>query len=236
MELPALRHGAGTIIGKLQAMGYTFAVARPEDMDEVRVLRRRAYLRAGKIREQATLQDMDDPPSLPTTVLVARLGEVLVGAVSITLCSPRAPLVHELLGAQVDRTRSPLDETAEVFKFCIHPHHWGEGLFPALVSLASLYVLARGRRYTIQSATERLAPAYVRFGMERTGESYVHPTMGTRHFIVHADVLQCVRGVRVNPLLWNVASGWEIWRYVEPSWCLRPLAYRLLAPVARLVA
>ncbi|HEY6100012.1 MAG TPA: hypothetical protein VIW03_11310, partial [Anaeromyxobacter sp.] len=70
------------------------------------------------------------------------------------------------------------------------------------------------RKYILMSCTDQLYPIYKKLGFEDLGVSYVHAGMGLRHYVMLGEVAAMVAG-RMNPIMWNVAIGPELWAFAN---------------------
>jgi hypothetical protein len=237
--LPAVKFGSHTLIQHLLDSGYEFGVMESEEELQTLLLRRHAYVHAGKFPESTAPSDMFDPTDREVRVVIAKHQGNVVAAASIMLAGPKNRLIHEnylTLPADVPHR----EETVEVFKVCADPKHWGTGIFQGLLTVVGLAILATGRRYALLSAAGKLVSAYERFGMRRLNKTYIHPAMNLAHQLMLMDVAKTVEGRSpMHPLFWNIAGCWELWKFARTTKAadrsIRPHLWRLLAPVALLI-
>ncbi len=217
------------------------AVRTEEEYREVLALRRLAYLRAGKAGPEVRDEDMADALDARSRILVAKYRGRIVACVRLLFPpTPDSPLKHEDYLALPPGT-PPRDEIVELSKFCTHPEFRGSDLFYTLVKHCALTTLQSGRRYAVMSCTDELVKPYGRVGFRKLGASYVHPGMKLEHHLMMAEVARVVSGKHVNPVIWNLMGGWELWSFarlcgVAPASRLldaRVALWRLFGPAAR---
>lgn len=224
---------------------FDFGAIRSEDeYREVLALRRLAYVAAGKTGSAARDEDMADALDAHSRILVAKYRGRIVAAVRLLFPpAPDARLKHEDYVA-LPRGTPQRDQIVELSKFCTHPEFRGSDLFYTLVKHCALTVLQSGRRFAVMSCTDELVAPYARVGFRKLGAAYVHPTMKLEHHLMMAEVASVVSGKHVNPVVWNLMGGWELWSFgrlcgaVPESTPLaaRVAVWRLFQPVARAVA
>jgi predicted GNAT family N-acyltransferase len=220
------------------------AIRGEEEYREVLALRRLAYVAAGKTRSDARDEDMADALDARSRILVAKYRGRIVAAVRLLFPpAPDARLKHEDYVA-LPPGAPRRDQIVELSKFCTHPEFRGSDLFYTLVKHCALTVLQSGRRFALMSCTDELVGPYARVGFRKLGAAYVHPTMRLAHHLMTAEVASVVSGKHVNPVVWNLMGGWELWSFarlcgaVPDSRLLaaRVAVWRLFQPVARWVA
>jgi predicted GNAT family N-acyltransferase len=249
-----LQFGPGASVQRLRETGFhvrsssralDFGAIRSEDeYREVLALRRLAYVHAGKAGPDARDEDMADALDARSRILVAKYRGRIVAAVRL-LFPPAADarLKHEDYVA-LPRGTPQRDQIVELSKFCTHPEFRGSDLFYTLVKHCALTVLQSGRRFAVMSCTDELVAPYARVGFRKLGAAYVHPTMKLAHHLMMAEVASVVSGKHVNPVVWNLMGGWELWSFARLCGAVpesKPLAarvamWRLFQPVARAVA
>jgi predicted GNAT family N-acyltransferase len=217
------------------------AIRTDGEYREVLALRRVAYLRAGKVGPGAREEDMGDALDARSRILVAKYRGRIVASVRLMFPpSADAPLKHEDYVALPPGTPAR-DEVVELSKFCTHPEFRGSDLFYTLVKHCALTTMQSGRRYAVMSCTDELVRPYGRVGFRKLGASYVHPTMGLEHHLMIAEVNKVVAGKDVNPVVWNLIGGSELWSFarlcgVAPESRLlhaRVSLWRVFGPLAR---
>ncbi|WP_242344451.1 N-acyl amino acid synthase FeeM domain-containing protein [Anaeromyxobacter terrae] len=246
-----LQFGPGTSVQELRETGFHVrsssraldfgAVRTEEEYREVLALRRIAYLRAGKVGSGARDEDMADALDARSRILVAKYRGRIVACVRLLFPpTPDSPLKHEDY-LTLPSGAPPRDEIVELSKFCTHPDFRGSDLFYTLVKHCALTTMQSGRRYAVMSCTDELVKPYGRVGFRKLGASYVHPTMKLEHHLMMAEVARVVSGKHVNPVIWNLMGGWELWSFarlcgVAPGSRLldaRVAVWRLFGPAAR---
>ncbi len=248
-----LHFGHGTTVEELRADGFRIrsssraldfgSIRTDEEYGEVLRLRRLAYVHARKVSADTKDVEMADAYDARSRILVAKHRGRGVGTARRMFPEPgRDHLNHEDF-VRLPPGLPPRDQLVEVFKTCTHPGYRGSDLFYKIIMHAGLVILQSGRRYALMSATDSLAPIYERFGFRRTGVTYQHPAMRLPHHLMVADVARVVTGADINPLFWNSAGGWELWKFaklcgVVPTdrWTrARVRLWHLLRPVASVV-
>jgi predicted GNAT family N-acyltransferase len=246
-----LQFGPGATVQELRETGFhvqsssravDFGAIRTDgEYREVLALRRVAYLRAGKVGPGAREEDMGDALDARSRILVAKYRGRIVASVRLMFPpSADAPLKHEDYVALPPGTPAR-DEVVELSKFCTHPEFRGSDLFYTLVKHCALTTMQSGRRYAVMSCTDELVRPYGRVGFRKLGASYVHPTMGLEHHLMIAEVDKVVAGKDVNPVVWNLIGGSELWSFarlcgVAPESRLlhaRVSLWRVFGPLAR---
>jgi predicted GNAT family N-acyltransferase len=249
-----LQFGPGASVQQLRETGFHVrsssramdfgAVRSEEEYREVLALRRLAYVHAGKTGPEATDEQMADALDARSRILVAKYRGRIVATVRLLFPpTPDSPLKHQDYVTLPPGT-PPHDEIVELSKFCTHPEFRGSDLFYTLVKHCALTTLQSGRRYAVMSCTDELVKAYGRVGFRPLGASYVHPTMKLEHHLMMAEVARVVSGKHVNPVVWNLMGGWELWSFsrlcgVAPESRLleaRVAVWRLFGPLARAAA
>jgi predicted GNAT family N-acyltransferase len=248
-----LQFGAGATVQDLCGAGFRIthsaraldfcSVRTPEEYREVLKLRRLAYQHAKKVSQDAKDVDMGDGFDNSSRILVAKHRGRIVGTVRLMFPKTQSdPLKHdEFLPLPPDLPSR--DQLVEVSKACTHPSYRGSDLFYTLLKHVALTAIQAGRRYALMSATDSLAPIYLRFGFRQLGASYDHPSMRLRHHLMLLDLKRVVAGRGINPIFWNLMGGYEIWSYArrcgaleeDPWLSARARFLRLFSPLARLV-
>lgn len=219
-----LQFGPGATQGQLRAEGFRVratsrvfdfgSVRDEEDYREVLALRRLAYVRAGKASPRATEAQMGDELDTRSRIITARHRGRLIG--SIRVAFPRGEgdrLKHEDYCA-LPRSLPPRAEIVEVSKACTDPEFRGSDLFYSMVKHAALVTIQARRRWILMSCTDELRGIYRKLGMVDVGVTYVHPTMGARHHVMLGDAASMIAG-GMNPVVWNVAIGPELYAYAK---------------------
>ncbi|MFL5433177.1 MAG: N-acyl amino acid synthase FeeM domain-containing protein, partial [Myxococcales bacterium] len=230
-----LQFGPGATPEQLRAAGFRVRsasrgidfgyVKSDEEYREVLALRRMVYVHAGKISPDTRDEDMGDAFDLHSRIITARYRGRLVGTVRVSFPrSESARLNHEDY-CELPASLPPRDEIVEVFKFCTHPDFRRSDLFYSLVKQAGLVAIQSRRRYVLMSCTDQLHPVYRRLGFHDLGVSYVHPAMGLRHHLMLAEIAASLSG-RMNPILWNVAGGPELWAFAKRCGVVRAGPWR----------
>jgi predicted GNAT family N-acyltransferase len=250
-----LQFGEGATVQRLKSTGFRVrsssralefgCVSSEEEYHEVLALRRLAYVHAGKVSAEIVDEDMADALDASSRIVVAKhRGRVVA---TVRLYFPRGPasrLKHEDFLA-LPPGFPARDDVVEFSKFCTDPEFRGSDLFYTLVKRCALSTMQSGRRYALMSCTASLAPAYARVGFRKVaGGSYVHPTMHLEHDLMIGDVARIVSGKHVNPVVWNLMGGWELWTFAkrcgvapQRAWLeARVALWRLFKPLARAAA
>jgi predicted GNAT family N-acyltransferase len=198
--------------GRAIEFGY---VKSDEEYREVLALRRMVYAHAGKISPDTRDEDMGDAFDLQSRIITARYRGRLVGTVRVSFPrSESARLNHEDYCEELPASLPPRTEIVEVFKFCTHPDFRRSDLFYSMVKQAALVAIQSRRRFVLMSCTDQLQSVYKRLGFRDLDVSYVHPVMGLRHHLMLAEIAASLSG-RMNPILWNVAGGPELWAFAK---------------------
>ncbi len=249
-----LQFGPGASVQDLRATGFRVrsssralefgCVSSEGEYRQVLALRRLAYLQAKKISAEVKDVEMADGYDARARILVAKhRGRVIA---TVRLVFPRGEddrLKHEdFLALPPDLP--PRAQIVEFSKFCTDPEFRGSDLFYTLVKRSALTTMQSGRRFALMSCTEALAPLYARVGFRKVGAAYVHPSMRLEHHLMLGEVARIVSGKGVNPVVWNLMGGWDLWSFAKrcgvaprSAWLEARVAfYRLFKPLARLAA
>ncbi len=201
-------------------------VRSEEDYGEVLALRRLAYVHAGKAGSDTAAEEMGDAFDARSRILTAKYRGRMVGSVRVMFPRTEAdPLKHEEYCTLPKLP--PRSEIVEASKACTHPDFRRSDLFYSLARQAGLVTLQSGRRYILLSCTDSLVRLYKKLGYKDLGVSYVHRTMGLRHHVMLGDVLSMLVG-GMNPILWNVVGGPEVWEYAKRCGIVRRSAWNEL--------
>lgn len=248
-----LQFANGATVQELRALGFRLrsssqaidfsSLRSDEEYGEVLRLRRLAYVHARKVSADAKDVDMADAFDARSRILVAKHHGRVVGTARLMFPESDTDRLNHEDFLELPAGLPPRQEMVEVFKTCTHPGYRGSDLFYALLQHVALVILQAGRRYAIMSATDALAPVYLRFGFRRVGTSYEHPAMRMRHHLMLLDVARVIEGVGISPLYWNLMRCWELWRFgklcgvvaTDPWTTTRVRCWRLLRPVASLI-
>ena len=190
------------------------SVADEDDYREVLALRRLAYVHAEKVSPDAADEEMGDAFDTQSRIITARYRGKMVG--SIRVMFPRSEsdrLKHEDY-CELPASLPPRTEIVEMSKACTHPDFRGSDLFYSIIKHGGLVAIQSRRRYILMSCTDQLYPIYKKLGFQDLGVPYVHATMGLRHHVMLGEVAAMVAG-RMNPIMWNVAIGPELWAYAN---------------------
>ena len=219
-----LQFGPGASPEQLRAEGlrvrstsraFDFGSVRNEDeYREVLALRRLAYVHAGKASPDTADEKMGDDFDRHSRIITARYRGRLVGSIRVTF--PRTEtdrLKHEDY-CELPASLPPRTEIVEMSKACTHPEFRGSDLFYSIIKHGGLVAIQSRRRYILMSCTDQLYPIYMKLGFQDLGVSYVHATMGLRHRVLLGEVAAMVAG-RMNPIMWNVAIGPELWAFAN---------------------
>ncbi len=214
------------------------------DYEEVLALRRLAYVHARKVSSDVKDEAMGDDGDARSRIVVARHRGRIVGTVRVMFPRTDADrLKHEDYCA-LPATLPPRGAIVEVSKACTHPDFRGSDLFFSLLKHAALVTMQARRRYILMSCTDALLPLYQKIGVRRLGVGYFHPTMKLQHHVMVADVAALAAGQGMNPIVWNLAIGPELWAYARRCGCFPGSAWRsarvrlalLFAPLASVAA
>lgn len=224
-----------------EAVHFTY-VRTKEDYDKVLALRFMAYKEAGKVKPEATVQDMaDEYDSRSRIVMGVYKGEVV--------CSAR--LIFNQFDDQMEQERfvkwpgnlPRRDEMVEIMRACTRPDFRGSDLLISMFKFIAIAVAQSKRKWIVICATQNMAPLYQRIGFSDVGLTYEHKGLNNlRHDILLANVPDAMMGKTVGPIEWNIIwSGVSSYlqQYdlleLDPATNLRLGVYRLLAPLARAV-
>jgi len=219
-----LQFGPGATPEQLRAEGFRvrstsrafdFGSVRTEDeYREVLALRRAAYVNARKVSPDAPLEQMGDALDARSRIVTARYRGRLVGSTRVVFArTDRDRLKHDDY-VTLPTSLPPRTEIIESSKTCTDPAFRGSDLFYSLLKHMAIVTLQARRRWLLMSCTDALRPLYRKLGCKDLGVTYVHPTMGLRHHVMIGDVLSMVAG-GMNPVVWNVAIGPDLWRYAK---------------------
>ena len=246
-----LRFGPGASVQQLRETGFHVrsssramdfgAVRSEEEYREVLALRRLAYVHAGKAGPEATDEQMADALDARSRILVAKYRGRIVATVRLLFPpTPDAPLKHEDYVALPAGT-PPRDEIVELSKFCTHPEFRGSDLFYTLVKHCALTTLQSARRFAVMSCTDEPVKAYGRSSASGPGRLLRPPDDGLEHHLMMAEAARVVSGKHVNPVVWNLMGGWDLWSFATPlrrgageqALAARVAVWRLFGPLAR---
>jgi GNAT superfamily N-acetyltransferase len=162
--------------------------------DELAALRWSAYVRDGKRQADSAPSDFVDAWDPRSEVVVARLGEELVGSVRVTPCVTIAEIktVHGFEGDVPVIEESGLGEAS---RLCVAPRHRGQGLFWILA--AEMIFLARdlGIGNLFSASTDALWPNWRQCGFRYLGVSYSFASLNSSiHRLMLMDVDAAVTG------------------------------------------
>ncbi len=213
-----------------------------EEYRKVLELRRLAYVHAKKVSDDTKDEDMGDAYDARSRIIVARYRGRLVGTLRVMFPATDGDRLKHEDFCTLPATMPPRTEIVEASKACTHPDFRGSDLFYSTLQHASLVTMQARRRYIFMSCQDSLLPIYLKLGFEKLPVSYVHPTMKLRHHVLLGDVAAMAAG-RMNPIMWNVAVGPELWTFAnlcgvvprDPWRNARVRLLRLFKPLAFLV-
>ncbi len=219
-----LQFGPGATPEQLRAEGFRVRstsrafdfgnVQSEADYREVLALRRAAYVHAKKVSPDATDEQMGDEFDLRSRIVTARYRGRLVGSTRVVFARTDSDRLKHDDYVTLPSWLPPRTEIIESSKTCTDPEFRGSDLFYSLLKHMAIVTLQAGRRYLLMSCTDALRPLYGKLGCADVGVTYVHPTMGLRHHVMMGDVVSMVGG-GMNPVVWNVAIGPELWAYAR---------------------
>jgi hypothetical protein len=248
-----LQFGAEVTPEALRAQGFRvrsstpafdFGWVRTEDeYRQVLELRRRTFVDAGLVGPQTRAEELGDASDARSRILIAKHRGRVVGTIRVTYSDgPEQPFQLEPYFAQAPGA-PPREQVVESSKVCTEPSWRGGDLFYVLVRLAALATIQAGRRYMLMSCADELLGLYSRLGFRQLGVRFTHPKVGVQAHLLLGDIPDLVAGRGINPVVWNVAAGYELWRFAQraglvpggPARELRMLGLRLFKPLAPLL-
>jgi predicted GNAT family N-acyltransferase len=247
-----LQFGPGASLAQLRETGFEVVsssralefgcVRTDEEYREVLELRRLAYVHAKKASADVKDVDMADDFDARSRILVAKYrGRVVASARLMFPRHAEDALKHEEF-LSLPATLPPRDEIVEISKVCTHPAFRGSDLFYGILKQAALTVVQSGRKWFLMSCTDSLLPVYAKVGLRKIGAGYLHPTMKLAHHVCLGDVAGMIAGKRINPIVWNVVIGHELYDFAARCgavprtawWRLRVRLWRLFRPLGYL--
>jgi predicted GNAT family N-acyltransferase len=195
---PSALRGAGFSFESIQRTLAFRACRTPADRMAVCVLRHVAYAAVGKVDPSSAPSVMGDRFDEGSMILMARHGERLVGTARLAL--PGA----------VDRTEyddfvsvpSWLDRgsLAVVSRLATAAEYRGGDLLYALVLRCIAAASSAGRRFVLGGCTDALLPIYQRVGVQTTGLTFSHGSLGnTLEQLVFFDTEDVMNGRGIRP-------------------------------------
>jgi predicted GNAT family N-acyltransferase len=195
------------------------------DYREVLALRRLAYVDAGKISSDAIEASMGDAFDRQSRIITARYRGLLVGTIRVMFPRNESDRLKHEDYCELPASLPPRTEIVEMSKACTHPEFRGSDLFYSIIKHGALAAIQSRRRYILMSCTDQLYPIYKKLGFKDLGISYVHAGMGLKHYVMLGEIAAMVAG-RMNPILWNVALGPEMWAFAKLCGAVPPSPWR----------
>jgi len=220
-----------------KAVVYSF-VRTADELREVGQLRAAAYGNAGKNDSELMTDEFDTR----SRIVIGRYKEKIVASCRIFFPQPNEQLEQEQY-VTVPSTLGRRDQTTEIMRVCTHKDFRRSDLLLSMFRFLAITCIQAGRPLVLGCAEPKLLKIYTDIGFRDTGITYVHPELGnTTHKLIVVDARQCVQGLGVNPIAWNL-----VWRgtaeYLSdsdaieksPQAHIRMGIYRLLWPIGRLI-
>lgn len=220
-----------------KAVVYSF-VRTAEELREVGRLRAAAYGHEGKNASELMTDEFDTR----SKIVIGRYNEKIVASCRIFFPQPNEQLEQEQY-VVIPSSLGRRDQTTEIMRVCTHADFRRSDLLLSMFRFLAITCIQAGRPLVIGCAEPKLLKIYTDIGFRDTDITYVHPELGnTTHKLIIVDARECVQGLGVNPIAWNV-----VWRgtaeYLSdsdameksPQASIRMGLYRLLWPVGRLV-
>lgn len=224
-----------------KAVDYTF-VKTEEEFQETLELRRQSYVHEGKISQQTGASDLTDIYDTRSRIVIGRYQGKIICTARLTFNEIDEKMEQEEnMDWSTDLPRR--DRIVEIMRACTHPEYRGSDLLMGMFQFIALTVVQSRRPWIVINTTEKMESLYNKIGFSSTGHSYNVEMFGNlEHKVMIANVPAAMSGLNVNPIVWNLV--WEdVSRYMENYGLLKPDsfrkvrmgAYRLLAPIAKLV-
>jgi predicted GNAT family N-acyltransferase len=190
------------VISAAKAMTFGFVKSQNE-YEDVLKLRHKAYSEAGKIDQTVDHFSTADIFDSRSRIITARFDKELVGSVRLMFHGADDTMEHEQF-VQFPNSFPAKHEIVEVTRVCTEAKFRSSDLFLQLMKQMALLIVQSKRRYMLGSATEKLIPAYVKLGFERTGIKYSHADLGNEeHEILLADIPLLLTGKGISLATWS---------------------------------
>ena len=220
-----------------KAVVYSFARST-EELIEVGQLRAGAYGNAGKNDSELMTDDFDTR----SKIVIGRYKGKIVASCRIFFPQPNEQLEQEQY-VVVPPSLGRKDQLTEIMRVCTHHEFRRSDLLLSMFRFLAITCIQAGRPLVLGCAEPHLLRIYTDIGFRDTGITYGHPELGnTTHKLIIVDARECVQGLGVNPIAWNL-----VWRNTaeyltegesidtSPQSIIRMGLYRLLWPIGRLM-
>ncbi|HKP95088.1 MAG TPA: hypothetical protein VJ385_04955, partial [Fibrobacteria bacterium] len=185
-------------------------ITTQEEYEGLLGLRRAAYVQAGKLAPDASIDPAEAEFDARSRLLTAFHGETLVASIALCFGTPNVPFRSEgsFPGSKYPDCIPPRHTLIEARSLCTDFDYRGGDLIQGMFEHIARCILFSDRRWMITFTTDRLWPLYRRIGFRKTGVSVaVKDLGGLKHHLIllHRDSLVC--GLRMTPFDWNYFFG-----------------------------
>lgn len=199
---PARLREAGFRVQQVKQRLRFRTVKNGEDYEAVLLLRRDAYVGAGRKPEGTPPEAMAGRLDKQSRIITAWHGSELVG--SLTFAFPNSEDVILDSEAGFPGHRYPVQvprktDLIEVSRLCIHQAYRSTDLLQGLFEHGMQHFLSSERKWLLSSAIPELLPLYLRIGFKTLGATYRHPALGNaEHHLIsaHRDAFLKGKGMR----------------------------------------
>ena len=195
--------GAGFKLKKLKNVAsYTYAQT-PEHYRDLKMLRWQSYANAGKINaRKSSSDDMLDEFDHRSRIILAYIGEHLVGSVRFTFCNDRVDH-FEMEGSIKLPEKFVGVNSVEASRLCVLTELQGTDIVHGLMERCTQLFLKSDRKYLITSCTSELLNFYKKIGYKYSGHSFRLPSLNNKeHFLISITSDRAINAKKVNPFFW----------------------------------
>ncbi len=221
-----------------RAVDFRF-VRTADEYNEVLELRKMSYLSSGKLKEDATVDDVADIYDSRARIVIGLYRGQVVASARLVFNELDDKMEHEEF-VDFPSEFPRRDEICEITRICTHNDFRGSSLLLDLFRYVGLTVVQSKRKYILGCATDELLPLYKNIGFGITKISYEYASLNNiKHTIFIGDVLRGLTGEGISPIYWNIVWG-ELYDYLDdhsyvsanPVAALRVAFYKLFGPIS----
>lgn len=173
-----------------------------KDYEEVLKVRYEAYNRAGKISGYTSYKEMADCFDKYSKIIVAKLGDYVIGSVRLTLPKDNAEKFE--LDDSINLPQKFRDnKTVEISRLCVAGTFQRTDAVLGLLERCAEYLTKMGAKYVISSCTQNMLPFYNKIAFKSCGITFELKTLGgLKHHLIFANVCSAWRGQYMHPIAW----------------------------------
>lgn len=191
--------------------GFRFRFVKTQkEYEGVLQLRYRAYLEAGKISDDRTINDMIAPLDYKSRILMCLHGEKIVASVAIAFPTEESEVLdtEKVFPNGYPKKMPPKKDVVEIARLCTDSNYRRTDLLERIFEYTYKVTLCGDRKFILTSTDNKLWKIYKKLGFKKTGMSYAHPNLsGMEHHIIVGHRNQPDQGQQISPMAWNY-----VWR------------------------